>query len=339
MPLNRNALIRYKTIDQCLQNRFRKWTLLDLMEACSDALYEYEGIDKGVSKRTLQLDIQTMRSDKLGYNAPIVVKEKKYYTYAEADYSITKIPLSTNDLKLLKDVVSTLEQFKSFAHFEEFGGIVKKLEDQLNVKGKKSKPIIHFERNNRLRGIEYIDTIYKAIFEKKSLEIGYRSFKARSEHSFVFHPQFLKEYNNRWFVIGVREKSQHVLNLALDRIQSLKDSKQKYSNLNLNPDDYYQDIIGVTVSKSQRKQKVLFYVNRANAPYVITKPMHSSQKVFEERSDGIIFQLEVQINFELERLLLGYGANLVVLGPRRLRNRIRKNIEKSYEQYKLNVVQ
>ena len=73
MPANRNALIRYKTIDNCLRNPYRRWTLEDLVDACSDALYEYEGIDKGISKRTAQMDIQMMRSEKLGYNAPIVV--------------------------------------------------------------------------------------------------------------------------------------------------------------------------------------------------------------------------------------------------------------------------
>lgn len=69
MPVNRNALIRYKTIDTCLRNKYRRWTLEDLIDACSDALYEYEGIDKGISKRTVQMDIQMMRSEKLGYNA------------------------------------------------------------------------------------------------------------------------------------------------------------------------------------------------------------------------------------------------------------------------------
>ena len=49
MPANRNALIRYKTIDNCLRNPYRRWTLEDLVDACSDALYEYEGIDKGIS--------------------------------------------------------------------------------------------------------------------------------------------------------------------------------------------------------------------------------------------------------------------------------------------------
>ena len=62
MPANKNALIRYKTIDNCLRNHYR-----------SDALYEMEGITKGVSVRTVQSDIQMMRSDKLGYNAPIEV--------------------------------------------------------------------------------------------------------------------------------------------------------------------------------------------------------------------------------------------------------------------------
>jgi hypothetical protein len=75
MASNKNALIRYKTIDYCLRNKFKKWTLDDLIEACSDALYEYEGKDVNVSKRTIQLDIQLMRSDKLGYNAPIEVYE------------------------------------------------------------------------------------------------------------------------------------------------------------------------------------------------------------------------------------------------------------------------
>lgn len=63
MPANKNALIRYKTIDNCLRNRYRRWTLEDLVEACSDALYDMEGITKGVCARTIQMDIQIMRSE------------------------------------------------------------------------------------------------------------------------------------------------------------------------------------------------------------------------------------------------------------------------------------
>ena len=109
MPANKNALIRYKTIDRCLRNRYRRWTLDDLVDACCDALLDMEGITKGVCARTVQMDIQIMRSDKLGYNAPIVVYDKIYYTYADPDYSITEMPLSMDDCKLIKEAITLLD--------------------------------------------------------------------------------------------------------------------------------------------------------------------------------------------------------------------------------------
>lgn len=108
MPANKNALIRYKTIDRCLRNRYRRWTLDDLVDACCAALLDMEGITKGVCARTVQMDIQIMRSDKLGYNAPIVVYDKIYYTYADPDYSITEMPLSMDDCKLIKEAITLL---------------------------------------------------------------------------------------------------------------------------------------------------------------------------------------------------------------------------------------
>lgn len=110
MPANKNALIRYKTIDNCLRNRYRRWTLDDLVDACSDALYEMEGITKGVCSRTVQMDIQIMRSDKLGYNAPIEVYEKIYYRYTDPNYSITKMPLTMEDCKLISKAINLLAE-------------------------------------------------------------------------------------------------------------------------------------------------------------------------------------------------------------------------------------
>lgn len=142
MPVSRNALIRYKTIDTCLRNRFRKWTLEDLVDACSDALYEYEGIGKGISKRTVQMDIQLMRSEKLGYNAPIVVKDHKYYTYEDPEYSITNTPLSEQDLKVMSEAVELLKQFNGFSYFSGMGDIISRLEDHVTSVRQKTTPII-----------------------------------------------------------------------------------------------------------------------------------------------------------------------------------------------------
>ena len=105
MPANKNALIRYKTIDKCLRNRYRRWTIEDLVDACSDALYDMEGIAKGVSMRTVQGDIQIMRSDKLGYNAPIEVYDNKFYRYADPEYSINENPLNAEDYALVEKAV------------------------------------------------------------------------------------------------------------------------------------------------------------------------------------------------------------------------------------------
>ena len=80
------------------------------MQACCDALYDMEGIKKGVCARTVQMDMQIMRSDKLGYNAPIEVYDKIYYRYADPDYSISDMPLSIEDCKLLKKAITLLSE-------------------------------------------------------------------------------------------------------------------------------------------------------------------------------------------------------------------------------------
>lgn len=205
MPVNRNALIRYRTIDNCLRNKYRQWTLDDLIEACSEALYEYEGIDKGVSRRSVQMDLQMMRSEKLGYNAPIIVLDKKYYTYEDPDYSITNIPLTDQDLGKLTEVVEILRQFKGFTHFNELNGMVQRLEDRIHTAKTKQAPIIDLEKNDNLKGLEWIDAIYQAILKKKAISLTYQSFKAREANTFTFHPYFLKEYRNRWFVLGTKK--------------------------------------------------------------------------------------------------------------------------------------
>ena len=130
MPANKNALIRYKTIDNCLRNRYRRWTLEDLVEACSDALYDMEGITKGVCARTVQMDIQIMRSDKLGYNAPIEVYDRIYYRYADPDYSITEMPLSIEDCKLIKKAIILLENKKD-KNNEDTIQVLNKVQDRL----------------------------------------------------------------------------------------------------------------------------------------------------------------------------------------------------------------
>lgn len=333
MPVNRNALIRYRTIDNCLRNRFRQWTLEDLIEACSEALYEYEGIDKGVSKRTVQMDIQMMRSDKLGYNAPIVVQDRKYYTYEDPEYSITNIPLTDQDLLKLNEVVEILKQFKGFTHFKELSGMVQKLEDKIHTAKTDQESVIDFEKNENLRGLEYLDVIYEAILQKKPIELTYQSFRARRPNTFVLFPYLLKEYRNRWFVMGNKQGFPDISTLALDRIQKIEKSYEKFQETKVDLSEYFKNVIGVTVNANQRPEKVVLKINQRSAPYVITKPIHHSQQVIEKGKDGITVSLNVQLNYELEREILGFGETMVVVQPKRLRERIENRLKYNLHLY------
>lgn len=334
MPVNRNALIRYKTIDKCLGNRFRRWTLEDLVEACSEALYEYEGIDKGVSRRTVQLDLQMMRSEKLGYNAPIEVYERKYYRYSEPDYSITQIPLGEQDLLKLEETIQILREFKDFSLFQELGGILQRLEDKIMSEKRKSRSIIHLDKNEQLKGLEYLDQLYNGILKQEVLDISYQSFKAREASIIHLHPFLLKEYNNRWFLLGRNHIRKNMMILALDRMSSVRpNDKVEYMAEDFDADEYFKDVVGVSVGEKTRAVKVVIKIDQHNTPYVLTKPLHHSQQVLEHNEEGAVVAIKVQLNFELERLILGFGESMEVISPMNLRKRIYSKLKSAAERY------
>ena len=103
----------------------------DLVDAVSDALYDMEGIQKGVSLRTVQADIQMMRSDKLGYNAPIEVYDQKFYRYANPNYSITELPLTNEDVRLIDKAVDLLAKAEGQPELQATGRVLKRVRKRL----------------------------------------------------------------------------------------------------------------------------------------------------------------------------------------------------------------
>lgn len=331
MPVNKNALLRYKTIDNCLRNTGREWTLEDLIEACSDALNEYTGKDEYVSKRTIQLDIQKMRSDELGYNAPIEVYDNKYYRYSDPNYSITKTPVSEADLKQMREAVEVLKQLSGFSGFAGMDDIVGRLEDHISSVRHERKPAIYFESNDRLKGLNFITPIYEAIIAKQPIILTYQSFKSLRPNTYAFSPYILKEYRNRWFVFGRGPRDKYVVNLALDRIVSLTApvGENFIEDPTFDPETYFKDMIGVTKIPGimDRETEVRFWADAKQVPYIETKPLHSSQMVVERNEDGsAIFQITVCENYELEKSLIEFGEGIKVLSPKPLVTKIRNRL-------------
>ena len=337
MPVNRNALIRYKTIDNCLRRRYVKWTLDDLINACSDALYEYTGVDKVISRRTIQLDIQMMRSGSLGSPAPIEVYDNKYYRYSDPDYSITDSPLTDEDLKLMGESVEMLRQFGGFSAFSGMEDVLGRLEDHVTAMRHKRKPVILLEKNESLKGLKFIDPLYKAILAKSPVKIIYKSFKARDMQKFIFSPFFLKEFRNRWFVYGWKKGAGMLYNLALDRIHEMGAAPgETYQENNvIDPDTFFDNLIGVTKNINDKAHQVRFWVAPGQVPYIETKPLHKSQFVVQRNEDGsAIFQMEVILNYELEKDLLGFGEGIKVLSPRILVHNMSKRLRQAAENYR-----
>lgn len=286
MPTNKNALIRYKTIDNCLRNHYRRWTLEDLVEVCSEALYDAEGITKGVSLRTVQSDIQVMRSDKLGYNAPIEVYKHKYYRYADKDYSITNMPMSHNDIEMMQEAVDMLRQLEDFEVFAELPDIIGRLQDKLAISRNKRKPIINFDSVPNLKCLKYLNPLYNHILHKQTLRIMYQSFSANEPKEYIVFPHMLKEFRNRWFIFCTTAKDMVLYNLALDRIVGVEPFEMPFKeNPNFNPQTFFNDVIGVSKNIRSKPQLVKFWASPEQSKYIKTKPIHTSQVLVKENED------------------------------------------------------
>lgn len=327
MPLNRNTLMRIRTIDACLQRRQRRWTLEDLRQACEDALYDYEGIS-GISTRTIQRDIELMRSDKLGYYAPIVVKERKYYTYEDPDFSITQLPLTKQDLAELSSAIDIIRHYQGFQDMRGQEDVLARIQDKVQSQESRHQ-VVYIETNTRLKGLNFLSPLYDHIIAKDPIIVNYHSFKSRCETRFFLSPYLLKEFNNRWFLIAYSKKMNNIQTIALDRILSVeKDEKGVYhENYFFNPDEYLGSMVGVTRDLHSETTRVMIKVDADQAPYVLTKPLHQSQQLETNHEDcSITISIQVILNNELERLLLGYGSHIEVLSPRLLRHKIAQQV-------------
>ncbi|MCB0632720.1 MAG: WYL domain-containing protein, partial [Lewinella sp.] len=217
----------------------------------------------------------------------------------------------------------------------ELGGIIQRLEDKIYTEKTHRPAIIHLDKNEDLKGLEYLDVLYQSILKKIVLRLTYQSFTARSPSTMIFHPFILKEFNNRWFLVGRKEGEERVLTLALDRIVRIDYALSvDYKQDNFDADDHYKDTYGVTVMGDRQLWEVHLKIDRQNAPYVLTKPFHHSQQLVEQFPDGSIhIQVRVHLNFEFERLILGFGEAVEVLNPKLLRKRMMRKLKSALENY------
>ncbi len=336
MATNKHAIIRYQTLDKCFRNPGRKYYIDDLINACNDAIYDFTGINEGIKKRQVFDDIRFMESPQ-GWNIPLEHNRdghKVFYRYSDLTFSINNQPLNESEERQLKEALLTLSRFKGMPQFEWVSEITARLDSGLGLSHTKYQ-IIQFEQNDYLKGLDYITPLYNAILYQKTLDIEYRSFKQDVPYTIVLHPYFLKQYNNRWYIFGKNDKNKLIINLALDRIVSIVESKEKYLiNDSIDFEEYFDDVIGVSVQNNEPTQLIVLKVSNQLFPYIQTKPLHGSQKIKEKQTDFTTITLSLIPNYELESLLLSLGEGIEVLSPVSLRNRMSERADAIGNNYK-----
>lgn len=331
MATNKHAQIRYNTLDKCFSNPGRNWTLSDLLESCNNAILEFDPKAEGIKKRQLQEDIRFMKSDQgwgIELNEDLKIGRKKVYRYLNPKFSISNQPINEADANHLKIALATLSKF----NFDWIDELSVRLEDKFNLTSH-SKNIIKFEENEFLTGKEYITVLYNAISYKKVLNITYQSFKSNEPINFSLHPYYLKQYNSRWFLFGKDERFETLTNIALDRIEKIEELDITYLETEIDFEEYFEDVIGVTVPTSEL-EKVSLKVSNDSIDYIDTKPLHGSQKIKERNENYGIIELNVIPNYELESQLLSFGDHIEVLTPLSLRLRLKERVNKLAGKYK-----
>ncbi len=190
-----------------------------------------------------------------------------------------------------------------------------------------SRPIFYPDKNDCLKGMEYMEPLALAIRDRIPVLLTYRSYRTKTEASFIVHPYFLKEYNYRWYLFGKSGVKSKLRQYALDRILSIeyKRGENFVEEDDFDREAWFSDVIGVTKDKGETAEIIRFKVSPIMTPYVESKPFHLSQKLIERSADGSgVFEMNVIVNHELIRILLGYGDELRVLQPDSLIQRLRK---------------
>ena len=334
MATNKNAQLRYQILDRCFSNFQKRYEIDDLLNEVNEHLLDIFGTT--VSIRQIREDIKYMR-DRMSYKAPIVAYnydgKKCYYRYSNPNFHIYNNELSVTDINKLQSVIDMLARFRGTATNVWLEEVISNLEYRFGVKGS-GENVVSFEQNEQLRGLEFLGELIDSAIHHQPLRILYRSYYG-IEHNTIVHPYHIKQFNNRWFLLGLEEtdNGNRLTNKALDRIVKFSRANVSFiPNTEVDFREYFKDIVGVTVPKEHPvAEKVVLKFDAARFPYIVSKPIHPSQEVISE--EDCTLQISVRPNKELESRIFSYGPQVEVLEPEWLRQQIEGKIEETLKKY------
>ena len=335
MPTNKNAAIRYQTLDKCFRDRRHRYYMEDLIDKCEEAIYYYNGVG-GVSRRQIFEDIKFMESE-TGWSVPLERKQdgrRVYYRYSDPDFTINAQPLTEDEARQLRSVIITLRRFRGLPSNAWVDEVISNLEWRFGLRGKQEN-MIGFEQNPYLRGLNLLPDIIDAATSHQAVRITYRNYKnCDEEYTVVVHPWYIKQYNNRWFLMAYDAEADRISNYALDRIQNfnVEEDVAYIPNKEVDFEHYFDDVFGVTIPPSDvEKIRVLLQFSKKQYPYIVSKPLHHSQEIVD--AENRILAVEVRPTYEFTQLILSFGFDVQVLEPEPFKQEILANLRRNLQKY------
>jgi predicted DNA-binding transcriptional regulator YafY len=295
-----------------LSGKFKRY--LDIIEKVRrrptfSELFAYlRDLGHALSERTLQRDIEEIRTD-LGVDIVYDRPNNRYHLdEAELDRG---------------HVIPLLERA---ALGEVLGG------EQDGIR--KAAPHVLMERNGTLQGLQHWGTLLRAIDQRFRINLRYRTYRSEEVRTFRMRPFFLKEYAGRWYVLGMADGYEDPISLGLDRILEVEVTAKRFAQKDRQRvEDHYLPVIGVDASPG-RTQRVLLQFTPLQGNYVRSLPLHHSQQVVKEDKQGLLVELHVQPNHELQQELLAMAERVKVLEPASLAKAIAKAHKAAAKRYK-----
>ncbi|MBX2940199.1 MAG: WYL domain-containing protein [Ferruginibacter sp.] len=329
MPVNKNALLRYRIIDSCLTNRMRKFPSL---EDIIQKIEEQSGA--GISVSMLNKDLSQMRTL---YGAPIKYdRNHNGYFYEEEGFSIMEFPLTGDEIEALDYSTALLETLKGTRMFRHFENAINKLIEGYRISTvleKSTSQILQVEKPLSDGGSDWLEPMLEAIVNRAAIHLRYQRFGSlEKEH--IVSPYLIKEYRNRWYVIGMVHAYSDVRVFALDRVVDAQPVDEKYiQSDDFDADTYFHYSFGITQVMHMQPESIVLKFSPEQSPYIRTMPLHHSQETLEDTEDGLRIQLTVYPTRELVMTVLSYGKEVEVKGSRLFKKMVEDEINTMQKMY------
>lgn len=328
MPVDKQVFLRYQVLNRCFRNRYREFTIDDLVAECNKALRKADKQD--VSKRTIQNDINLLEAD---YG--IILDEnlkrgrQRLYRYCDTSYTLPLFRINDEERNKIQGAIAVLEHFEGEPMYDWARTLLKQIEGGLYDDD--SAPVVSFQSNPDLKGIDLFGRLLQAIIAKRALKLTYTPY-GKPTFEVKVYPYHLKQFNDRWYLIAQAVGYDSLGHYALDRIENFEKISIPYKESDVDFDEYFDDVIGVTVPENNSEDVVL-RINKPRFEYIRTKPLHLSQRIVEENNSFSVIKINVKINKELEALILSFGSDMEVISPDSLRAGISDKIKVMNQKY------